>query len=240
MLVYPAQGIGKLLKGNIMCKIAILERFSLFATGITSILHEEDEYDIIVNAESVNELIRILNNDVPHIIIFDILHSDNSGVKVIRKIRRTYPDVPLLLIVSQHYSDCFEEYIRLGVKGFIFNNAGKEELVDAINKLKNGEEYFTKRVWDIFKASIRARKYKKKEEEHLTDREMDVLKLFSQGMTYKEIGVNLSISPRTVETHKRNILSKLKINSTADMVRYAFRNHILLICTVANFYNILL
>jgi len=223
-----------------MCKIAIIEKFTLFGMGIESILHEKETFGIIVQAKNIDELIKKTKDKIPDVIIFDILHGENSGVKVLRKIRRKYPEVPVLLIVSQSYSDCFEEYIRLGAKGFVFNNSEGKELSDAIKKLKQGEEYFTKRVWDIFKDSIRARKYKKKEEQHLTDREEDVLKLFSQGMTYKEIGVNLNISPRTVETHKRNILSKLKISSTADMVRYALRNHILLIGTVANFFNILL
>ena len=100
-------------------------------------------------------------------------------------------------------------------------------MVKAIRKLKDGGEYFNRTVWDIFKSSIQMRKYHKKADAKLTDREVAVLKLFSQGMSYKEIGASLNISPRTVETHKRNILSKLKIHSTADMVKYAYRNHMI-------------
>lgn len=210
-----------------MCKIAILERFLLFGIGIESILHEANKCEVIMQAESIDELIKKLRDGNPDVIVIDILHGDNSGVKALRKIRRTYPDIPVLLIVSQNYSDCFEEYIRLGAKGFVFNHSTADELIDAIKKLENGEEYFSKRVWDIFRTNIRARKYKKQNDQHITDREMDVLKLFSCGLSYKEIGAKLNISARTVETHKRNILAKLKINSTADMVRYAFRNHIL-------------
>jgi len=210
-----------------MCKIAILDKFTLFASGIESILKDTKGCEVIVLATDPMDLQKQLKNVKPDVIIVDIIHGENSGMKLLKKIKRTYPKVPLLLLLSQHYSDSFEEYIRLGVKGFVFNDASGEDLVEAIKTLKNGGEFFRKKVWELFKSSIQKRKYSKKNEHPLTDREVTVLKMFSSGLTYKEIGTRLNISPRTVETHKRNILSKLKINSTADMVRYAFHNHIL-------------
>uniref|UniRef100_UPI003216639B response regulator transcription factor n=1 Tax=uncultured Draconibacterium sp. TaxID=1573823 RepID=UPI003216639B len=184
-------------------------------------------FDVIAESTSATELCSKIGDQTPHVIVVDIIHAENSGVKPLRKIKRCFPKVPMLLIVSPHYSDCFEEYIRMGVKGFVFNNSTGKDLINAIQKLKNGEEFFETKVWNIFKASIQTRKYNAKTTTQLTDREVAVLKLFSRGLTYKEIGASLNISPRTVETHKRNILSKLKINSTADMVKYAYRNHII-------------
>ncbi|WP_372648714.1 LuxR C-terminal-related transcriptional regulator [Draconibacterium sp.] len=212
-----------------MCRIAILEQFNLFGSGIKSILEEADQFNVVIQADSVNKLLAGKGMEKPDVIIFDIIHDDNSGIKVLKRINRTFTGVPVLLIVSNHYADCFEEYIRLGVKGFIFHNSSGKELIKAIKKLKNGEEYFAMKVWDIFRSTIRARKAKAKniESNKLTEREMTVLKLFTKGLSYKEIGVDLNISPRTVETHKRNILAKLKIRSTADMIKYAYRNNIL-------------
>lgn len=210
-----------------MCKIAILEQFALCSSGIRSIIENSGLCAVIWQANAVDKLVASLGSEKPDVVLFDVVHDENSGLKVLRKLNRTFAGVPILLILSKNYSDCFEEYIRLGVKGFVFINSSGEELVTAIKKLKNGEEYFPSRVWDIFRNSIRARKYRKKSEEQLSDREMTVLKLFTNGMSYKEIGDKLNISPRTVETHKRNILSKLKIRSTADMIRYAYRNKIL-------------
>lgn len=210
-----------------MCKIAILEKYALFAFGIQSLLKDANGFDIIIHAESCDQLFKKLKEFQPDVIVMDVIHGDNSGMRSLKKIRRTYPKIPVLLILSQFYSDCFEEYIRLGVKGFVFNDASGKDLVDAIKKLKEGSEFFSEKVWDIFKATIQKRKYHAKKEHKLSDREVMVLKLFSKGLTYKEIGARLNISARTVETHKRNILAKLKIDSTAAMVRYAFRNHML-------------
>ena len=210
-----------------MCKIAILEQFTLLGSGIKSILHEDNKYDIVVEGQSTEKMFSILGETVPDIIIIDIIHCDNSGVKPLKKVRRKYPKVPVLIIVSEEYADCFEEFIRLGVKGFVFNTSDEKEFLAAMKKLKNGEEYFSNKVWNIFKESIQLQKQHKNVDQRLSDREVLVLKLFSNGLTYKEIGAQLNISPRTVETHKRNILSKLKIHTTADMVKYAYRHNIL-------------
>lgn len=212
-----------------MCKIAILDRFNLFGSGIKSLLEEADHLDVVIQTDSVDKLIAAKKMEKPDVIIFDIIHDDNSGIKVLKRIKRSFNRVPVLLIVSNNYADCFEDYICLGVKGFIFHNSSGNELVKAIKKLKNGEEYFTMKVWEIFRGSIRARRAHTKniESNKLTEREVSVLKLFTRGMSYKEIGVSLNISPRTVETHKRNILAKLKMRSTADMIKYAYRNNIL-------------
>lgn len=210
-----------------MCKVAILERFTLLGAGIKSILQQLSEYEVIVQAETIDSLLKQLKGKSPDVFIVDIVHGDNAGLKPLRKIRRHFPKVPVLLLVSQNYSDCFEEYIRLGVKGFVLSDAEGKDLVEAIHVLRNGGEYFKKKVWEIFRSAIQKRKYQKRDQHILTDREIAVLRLFSRGLSYKEIGASLNISPRTVETHKRNILSKLKINTTADMVRYAYRNQIL-------------
>lgn len=210
-----------------MCTVAILERYTLLGSGIRSILMNELQCVIIAQSKTSTELINSLGTRIPDVIIVDITSTDNSGIKPLRKLRREYPKVPVLLIVSINYADCFEEYIRLGVKGFIFNNSDGEELVSAIKKLKGGKEYFTNKVWKVFKDSIQNGKQQRSKTQKLTDREVSVVKLFSNGLTYKEIGAQLNISPRTVETHKRNILTKLKMNSTADMVKYAYRNNLL-------------
>ncbi|WP_167617821.1 response regulator transcription factor [Maribellus sediminis] len=210
-----------------MCKIAILERYALLSSGIRSILQVRKECELIVQAKSVHELVNSLNGSIPDVIIFNVISAENSGMKPLKNLRRKFPKVPVLLIVSEHYVDCFEEYIRMGVKGLLFNTSDGEDLVDAIKKLKQGKEYFPVKVWKVFKESIQSHKPLKVRDKTLTDREVSIVKLFSNGLTYKEIGAQLNISPRTVETHKRNILTKLKIHTTADMVKYAYRNNIL-------------
>lgn len=213
-----------------MCRIAILENYTLFSSGIKPILVETNEFEIIGEAKNVDEFLIKFEDSQPEVIVFDIIHCENEGVKPIKKLKRNFSKTPILLVVSEDYANYFEEYIALGVKGFVFKDASCSELIKAIKKIKNGEDYFRKNVWMVLKNFIRSRKtgkYAKEKKSILTNRELSVIKLFCQGLTYKEIGVGLNISPRTVETHKKNILSKLNLKSTAEMVKYALSNQIL-------------
>jgi len=210
-----------------MLKIAIIENYSLFCAGIKALLRQMEEVEIFAEAKNIDELMQNLKKQKPGLLIIDGIHSEVAILKQVKKIKRFFPGIPVLLITNPDYADSFEEYIYHGVKGFILGNANAEELEHIIHKLANGEDYFKKDVWQLLKTSIQSRKSVNSRESKLTDREITVLKLFSKGFSFKEIGNNLSISPRTVETHKKNILSKLKISTTVDMVKYALHNHII-------------
>lgn len=211
-----------------MCKIAIIESYALFGSGIKKILTEVTDYKVVCEAENVEQMQLQLGEITPNVIVLDILHCNNGGIRAIKKIRHLYLKVPLLLIISEDYGYYFEEYISLGVKGFILKNASSAQLIKAIHKLENGEDYIRKEVWDILKDTLRSGKsgfLSPKLKPKLSDRETDVAKLFCEGLTYKEIGKRLNISPRTVETHKHNILSKLNLNSLADLIKYTISSN---------------
>ncbi|WP_340113599.1 response regulator transcription factor [Maribellus mangrovi] len=209
-----------------MGKIALLEKFTLYGKGIKAILHNAQINNDIVQAKSIEELTIKLGDEDPDVVVFDICHCENLGIKALRKLRKNYSKSPVLLLVSQDCSEYFEAYIRSGVKGIIFDNADEKKLIKAILKLMNGEEFFSKKVWVIIRTTIRVRKNEKQNDQVLTNRELEIIVQFSKGRTYKEIAAYLNISPRTVEAHKRNILEKLNIKSTAEMIRYAFQHHI--------------
>ncbi|MCK5538925.1 MAG: response regulator transcription factor [Bacteroidales bacterium] len=213
-----------------MCKIALLENYSLFSSGIKPVLAEISYFEIIEEAKTVDKFLFQLDKNRPDIIVFDIIHCPDDGVNALKKIKKRLSKIPILLIVSKDYTYCFEEYIEQGVRGFIFRDARPAELVKAINKLQNGEDYFRKNVWLLLTDFIRyhkADKSVKKNKSILTNRELSVVKLFCKGLTYKEIGSDLHISPRTVESHKKNIQTKLNVKSTAEMVKFAFNNNII-------------
>ena len=212
-----------------MCKIIIVDNYPLFSSGLTSILKIYTDFTILCEVRNADDLRRIGQDLNPDVIIIDILHLDNGGIKPIKKIRKTYPSKPILLILSDNYNIYFEEYIRSGVKGFIFKEAKPEEFINAIKKLHGGEDYFSNKVWMLLKELIRSQSTNVKQKTgsfNLSDRELSVLKHFCQGLTYKEIGNRLHISSRTVESHKKNIQSKLNLKSTVEMVKFAMANNI--------------
>lgn len=210
-------------------KIVILENYSLFCTGIRVILEQGNEFEIAGEARDIDELMHHAEHVIPDVIILDLLHCNNAGLEALRKIKRAFPGVPVLLITSFELSDCFSEHISLGVKGFIFSNSTPAELLKAVRKLCRGGEYFPNTVHKIYIEAIELYEAGRKallRRRALTDRESAVLRCISLGLSHKEIGEKLYISPRTVETHKRNILAKLNLKSTAELIKYAIHHQV--------------
>jgi DNA-binding NarL/FixJ family response regulator len=135
------------------------------------------------------------------------------------------------MVLSMHTGEEFVmNAIRAGVKGYLSKDTSREELLEAIRVIHEGGEWYSRLVSDQFLRSY-IRKYKAEtgliENRSLTSRELELLKLFTTGLTNKEIADKLFISTKTVDCHKNNIMQKLKLKNTAEMVLYAVKNKII-------------
>mgnify|MGYP000339078553 CR=1 FL=1 len=213
-----------------MCKIAILENYTLFCSGIRPVLDQITEFEVVAKSKQLTDILPLLKKSKPDVIIIDVLHCDDDGAFAIRKIRAKASKTPILLVVNKDYSSHFENYIALGVNGLVFTSFGKEQLVEAVKTLKNGDDYFPPQAWILLKEYLRTKRKdllpQANSKPILSNRELDVLRLFCKGYTYKEIAHKLNISSRTVETHKKNISTKINVRSTAEMVEFAVQNNL--------------
>jgi DNA-binding NarL/FixJ family response regulator len=210
------------------CKILIFDNFPLFSSGIAQFLAKEPVLKVIgeVNrTEEINKHISMLN---PDIIVVDVMHCKNAGIKAIKKFKCIFKHVPVLVITSSDFAECIPEQLRLGVKGIVFSESKTHDLIHAIKKICAGGNYFPESIKGIVNRTNVNSENENVEANYnnaLTDRETDILNFLCQGLTYKEIGDKLFISPRTVEVHKRNISAKLNLKSKAELVRYSLRNN---------------
>lgn len=212
-----------------MSKIAVFDKFPLFSSGIKSILSGVDEFEVIAEAEDINELAIKLNGNTPNVIVVDLLHCNNAGLHLLMKINKRFSEIPVMVITSNEYIDCFNDYISCGVKGFVYNTDGEDDLITSIKRISNGKEFFRKKAWCVLSKKINGKpfKYSERKKHVLTERELALLKQLCEGHTYKEIGAKLFISPRTVETHKKNIMRKTEQDSIAGLVKYAVHHSLL-------------
>jgi len=210
-------------------KILILESISLIGDGIKKYL-EAERFQVTGIAASWSELNKLLDNCQPDVILLDLPANSNNSVDFVGKLLDEYPEIPVLVISAEEYSDFFTDYFIMGVSGIIFSTANPSILKEAILAITGGREFFPDEIIKILKSSLHvlhhSGKVMHKWGTPLTLREISVLRGFCKGLTFKEIGSSLNISPRTVESHKKNILSKLKIGSTADLIRYAIQHHL--------------
>jgi len=210
--------------------IILADDHRIFRDGLKSLLAGNDFIHIMSEASSGEELLEMLKSSRPDVVIVDITMQGASGIDVSREISSLYPDIKIM-ILSMHTNEEFVvNSIKAGAKAYLPKDTSKEELLEAIKVIYDGGEYYGKSVLDNFLRSY-IKKVKNEENnpenEELTQREIEILKLAASSYTNKEISEKLFISVKTVDAHKNHIMQKLKLKNTAAMVLYAIKNKLI-------------
>ena len=215
---------------NPKIRLLIVDDHQIVRDGLVSLLSDSPDIEIIGEVASYNNLIELLKNNQADIILMDISMPDKSGIEITDIITNDFPDIKVLMLSMYLNEDFIIKALRAGAKGYLPKNTTKKELLDAINAIYKGEEYFSKPITDIIMKSY-VKKIKTDEDisqkdNSLSTREIEILKLFVEGLSNAEISDKLFISIRTVEAHKNHIMQKMGFKSTVDMVKYAIKNNI--------------
>lgn len=208
-------------------KIIVADDHQMFIDGISSILSGVEEIQIVAQAINGTEVLDVLQKYETDVILLDINMPKMNGLDTLRKLRKDFPEVQVLMLTMYNTREYISQVIGAGAKGYILKNTGKEELLLAINTVYKGETYFSKEITDTVMQSIRNQKTISDEQAQLSKREIEIIKLIAQENTTKEIAQKLFISVNTVETHRKNILSKLNVKNSAGVIKYALQNGIL-------------
>lgn len=215
---------------NKTIKLILADDHRIFRDGIKSLLSDNGNIEILGEVSCGEDLIQMLKVLTPHIIIMDISMPGMSGIETTKKMVDFYPNIKII-ILSMHTNEEFViNSIKAGASGYLPKDSSKEELLEAIQIVFNGGEYYSKLVSDNFLRNyIRNIKIEQSlsENQELTAREIEILKLSSSGISNKDIAEKLFISIKTVDAHKNHIMQKLKLKNTAEMVIYAVKNNII-------------
>jgi DNA-binding NarL/FixJ family response regulator len=164
-----------------------------------------------------------MGKNEPDLILMDVNMAGMDGIEATKQVRKNYPAVKVLMLTMFNTRDYIEKVLKAGAQGYILKNTGKEELNHAIEKVMNGESYFSKEVTERIMEGLQGKKTSAYDPMmvELTEREKDVLKLIAKELTTQEIADQLFISFNTVETHRKNLISKLNVRNIAGLVKYA-------------------
>lgn len=213
-------------------KIIMVEDHQIVRDGIKALIIDEENIEIIGEASNGSELFALLQNTKPNIVLLDISLPEMSGIEIAKKLTETHPDIKCLMLSMYMSEEFITNSIEAGAKGYLPKTTTQKELIDAINAINKGGEFYNNTVSEILlKSYIKKTQGKSKKEEtksvNITKRELEILKLFAEGLANKEIAEKLFISIRTVESHKNNIMQKLELKTTVELVKYAIRNSII-------------
>jgi DNA-binding NarL/FixJ family response regulator len=207
--------------------IVIADDHALFRQGLRRILEEMPGIVVIGEAKCGLELLDLLRKLSPQMVILDISMPNLRGLEAIHGIKAGHPDVKVLILTMHKDKEYLYQTLSEGADGYLLKEDADAELYAAIDKIRKGKIYVSPFLSDAFAEELANRRIKDfrtlGEGDTLTAREREILKLIAEGKSNKEIGDLLFISARTVERHRANIMDKLKLKNTAELVKYAIQ-----------------
>lgn len=205
-------------------RVVIADDHTVVRQGIRSVLEEVEGLVVVAEAGDGQEALDRVAEFSPDVVVLDVSMPVKSGLDVTRELREDGGRDVRILILSMHEDpEYILQAVRAGADGYVLKDAAPAELRDAVQAVHEGREYFTARV--THQLSVGLRREIEAEQlrtrlESLTNREREVMLLVAEGLTNREIGERLAISPRTVETHRERVMTKLRVRSVAELTRF--------------------
>lgn len=207
------------------CRIIIADDHVLFRQSLKKFLGGRPDLEIIGESGDSLQLFDLLNRSLPDVILLDISMLNFRGIEAIREIKKAYPRVKILILTMHKDKQYLEQAISAGARGYLLKEDTDAELLTAIEKIRRGRIYVSQNLLEELTEdwvqTLHNEPTASPKTEQLTGREREILKLIAEGKGSKEIAQFLFISTRTVERHRANIMQKLDVKKTADIVRHA-------------------
>jgi DNA-binding NarL/FixJ family response regulator len=207
-------------------RIVLADEHILFRRGMKKIINEVPGTEVVGEANDGLEAIQLVKTLQPDLAVLDISMPKMSGIEACREIRRLAPDVKILMLTMHKDREYLYQALSSGAQGYLLKEDSDEELFSAIATIRTGAIYVTKALACAVSTDVSTLfpEGDRKLFRPLTAREREILKFICEGKSNSEMAEVLRISIRTVETHRANIMNKLDLRNTAELVKYAFQN----------------
>jgi len=211
-------------------RILIADDHELIRRGVRTLLEAEPGWKVVAEASDGQEAFEKAKETKPEIVVLDIGMPRLSGLEAARRLKRTLPQIKVLMLTMHDSERLAWEVLNVGALGYVTKSDTARDLVIAIEALRRDKTFFTPKVdriiLDSFLNGGSSKRAKEMQGEQLTSRQREIVQLLAEGKTSKEVSALLNLSVKTVETHRANIMRRLSCHSVSDLVRYAVRNNI--------------
>jgi DNA-binding NarL/FixJ family response regulator len=206
-----------------MIRLLLADDHTMFTDGLAMLLSQHEEISVVGSATDGEMLLTLLRIHSADIVLLDINMPGMNGIESCARIRKEFPGVRVIIISMYKTREFIQSLYRLGADGYLLKNTGREELITAIKTVHGGGSYFSAEVAQVVLEEKTAMTSFPEKAAMLSGREIEIVKLVAKGLNNDEIGDQLFISQHTVKTHRKKILQKLEMNTTAELVSYAAR-----------------
>ncbi len=213
-------------------EIILVDDHHIVCDGLKALLSDNQSITVMGCVRNLSELLIKLRILPIHVILLSTYEPGDHDIDMIKIIQREHPQIKILILAMTVQESFILRTLKAGAKGFLSKDADRNELIEAILTVRNGYDYYSKSISNII-----LKRYlnqpgspnviRNNTSSNLSDRELEVLKLFADSYTNQEIADKLFVSIRTVESHKNNIMRKINLKTTVDMVKFAIRNNLI-------------
>jgi DNA-binding NarL/FixJ family response regulator len=217
---------------NQTLRILIADDHDLLRRGAKALLQSHAGWEVCGEAATGREAVAKAEELKPDIVILDICMPDLNGVDAAKRIRKALPDTEILILSVHSPDELIPEILEAGVRGYIVKADSGRDLIAAVEALANHKPFFTAQVTEMMLAKFNKKGLGSEKpaeptsRDRLTTREREVVQLLAEGKGNKEVASSLQVSVKTIETHRANLMRKLKLHSVTELVRYAVRHKI--------------
>jgi DNA-binding NarL/FixJ family response regulator len=210
-----------------MIKLLIVDDHHLFAEGLKSMFKAKDGIEVVCHTTNGNEVPPILENTRVDLILMDMDMPSMSGVATMELLKSRGYDQPVLMLAMHQSLKHIKDALGKGAQGYILKDASKSELVEAIVNTSQRKNYFHPRINDQVFDYLRGKKASKIGVKDLSEREKEIIRCLASGKNSKAISETLFISEHTVKTHRRNVMYKLGVKTSAELIHLAMEKGII-------------
>lgn len=205
--------------------VVLADDHRILREGLAALMSREPDLDLVATAEDGPSMLRQVRTHMPHVLVTDLSMPGLNGIDAVQRLRAELPQVQVLCLSVHDEDRLVLAMIEAGASGYVLKDGSFDELALALRQVMLGRIYISPALSGVMVREVRRRKTGPAmvESPTLTARERQLVQLFSEGYTTNEIAEQLHVSPKTVATHRENVLHKLQLRGVAELTRYALR-----------------
>jgi two-component system response regulator NreC len=206
-------------------KVLLADDHAVLREGVRMVLDAQPGISVVAEADDGREALDLVEKLDPDVVVMDIAMPNMNGLEATRQIKRRFPRTQIVILTMHENQQYLVQIVKAGAVGCVLKRAAGTELVAAVKAAFRGESYFSPTIATMLLDDYRVRlRYEDKDEtELLTEREREILQLIAEGKTNQEIADSLTLSIKTVQTHRAHIMEKLDAHDRTDLVKHAIR-----------------
>ena len=212
-------------------KVLLADDHQMFLDGLSSLLSQLKDVQVLAAVNSGREVLEKLASQTPDLAIVDLNMPEMNGIETTRKIKERYPNLKVLGLTMENDLQSVTGMLEAGASGYILKNTGKTELELAVRQVMKGESYLSQSISNQLAQNLLHNFQQKKENpnplNNLTERELEILKLIALEHSNTDIAELLFISPKTVETHRKNLMRKIEVKNSLGVYKFAVKYKLL-------------